>query len=108
MRPRISQKQFDQVGCWPRADLLAGVVLGTAVAIKMIAYVGMSPIASAFVDVLPRRTFATPRLRGLLSLNLAAAAAGAMAMRPNRENRLDPARRKSCRRSEPRLLTLPI
>lgn len=35
----------------------AGIVLGTALAIKMIAYVGVSPLASAFVDILPRRTF---------------------------------------------------
>jgi len=33
----------------------AGTVLGTALAIKMIAYVGVAPIASAFVAVLPRR-----------------------------------------------------
>lgn len=35
----------------------AGIVLGTALAIKMIAYVGVSPIASPFAEVLPRRTF---------------------------------------------------
>ena len=34
----------------------AGAVLGTALAIKMIAYVGVAPIASAFADRLPRRT----------------------------------------------------
>ncbi len=34
----------------------AGVVLGTALAIKMIAYVGVAPIASAFADRLPRGT----------------------------------------------------
>lgn len=34
----------------------AGVVLGTALAIKMIAYVTLAPIASAFADRLPRRT----------------------------------------------------
>ena len=33
----------------------AGTVLGTALAIKMIAYVGVAPVASAFVSVLPRR-----------------------------------------------------
>lgn len=33
----------------------AGVVLGTALAIKMIAYVGVAPVASAFADRLPRR-----------------------------------------------------
>jgi MFS family permease len=35
----------------------AGVVLGTALAIKMIAYVGMAPIASTFAERLPRRAF---------------------------------------------------
>ena len=33
----------------------AGLVLGTALAIKMIAYVLVSPIASAFINILPRR-----------------------------------------------------
>jgi len=33
----------------------AGAVLGTALAIKMIAYVGVAPIASAFTEQLPRR-----------------------------------------------------
>ncbi len=33
----------------------AGQVLGTALAIKMIAYVGIAPVASAFVSILPRR-----------------------------------------------------
>jgi H+ antiporter protein len=35
----------------------AGIVLGTALAIKMIAYVGVSPLAGAFVDIFPRRSF---------------------------------------------------
>jgi H+ antiporter protein len=34
----------------------AGIVLGTALAIKMIAYVGVAPVASAFAERLPRRT----------------------------------------------------
>lgn len=34
----------------------AGAVLGTALAIKMIAYVGVAPIASAFADRWPRRS----------------------------------------------------
>ena len=34
----------------------AGVVLGTALAIKMIAYVGVAPIASAFAERVPRRS----------------------------------------------------
>lgn len=33
----------------------AGAVLGTALAIKMIAYIGVGPIANAFADRLPRR-----------------------------------------------------
>jgi MFS family permease len=33
----------------------AGAVLGTALAIKMIAYVVLSPIAGAFAEILPRR-----------------------------------------------------
>ena len=33
----------------------AGAVLGTALAIKMIAYVALSPIAGAFAEVLPRK-----------------------------------------------------
>jgi H+ antiporter protein len=35
----------------------AGAVLGTALAIKMVAYVGVSPIASAFAERLQRRSF---------------------------------------------------
>lgn len=35
----------------------AGAVLGTALAIKMIAYVGIAPVANAFVDRVPRRAF---------------------------------------------------
>ncbi|MDP2742390.1 MAG: MFS transporter [Hydrogenophaga sp.] len=34
----------------------AGLVLGTALAIKMIAYVGVAPMAAAFAQTLPRRT----------------------------------------------------
>lgn len=45
----------------------AGAVLGTALAIKMIAYVGVSPVASAFSDRLPRRTL-------LISLDMVRAA----------------------------------
>lgn len=33
----------------------AGAVLGTALAIKMIAYVGVAPVASAFAERVPRR-----------------------------------------------------
>jgi MFS family permease len=35
----------------------AGAVLGTALAIKMMAYVGVAPVAGAFADRLPRRAF---------------------------------------------------
>ena len=45
----------------------AGAVLGTALAIKMIAYVGVAPIAAAFAEQLPRRAM-------LVSLDLIRAA----------------------------------
>ena len=45
----------------------AGAVLGTALAIKMIAYVGVSPVAAAFAERLPRRAL-------LVSLDLVRAA----------------------------------
>ena len=35
----------------------AGAVLGTALAIKMIAYIGVAPVVGAFADRLPRRAF---------------------------------------------------
>ena len=35
----------------------AGAVLGTALAIKMLAYVGVAPVAGAFADRVPRRAF---------------------------------------------------
>lgn len=35
----------------------AGAVLGTALAIKMVAYIGVAPIVGAFANRLPRRTF---------------------------------------------------
>lgn len=35
----------------------AGAVLGTALAIKMVAYIGVAPIVGAFADRLPRRAF---------------------------------------------------
>jgi MFS family permease len=40
---------------WNMAGEDAGVVLGTALAIKMVAYVTLAPIASAFADRVPRR-----------------------------------------------------
>src|SRR3954468_13301133 len=39
------------------AGVNAGAVLGTALAIKMVAYVGVAPVAGAFADRLPRRAF---------------------------------------------------
>lgn len=45
----------------------AGVVLGTAFAIKMLAYVGVAPVAAAFAEHWPRRTM-------LVSLDLVRAA----------------------------------
>ena len=35
----------------------AGAVLGTALAIKMIAYVGVAPVIGGFANFLPRRAF---------------------------------------------------
>ncbi len=45
----------------------AGAVLGTALAIKMVAYVGVAPVAGAFVHLVPRRTL-------LVALDVARAA----------------------------------
>ena len=42
---------------WQLAGDQAGRVLGTALAIKMIAYVSLAPVASALAARLPRRTF---------------------------------------------------
>ena len=49
----------------------AGAILGTALAIKMIAYVGVAPIAAAFAERWPRRTM-------LVSLDLVRAAVAVM------------------------------
>ncbi|OZB16638.1 MAG: MFS transporter [Hyphomonas sp. 34-62-18] len=50
----------------------AGQVLGTALAIKMVAYIGIAPIAGAFVNVLPRRTLLVllDLVRALVALSL--------------------------------------
>jgi MFS family permease len=50
----------------------AGAVLGTALAIKMVAYVGVAPIVSAFADRLPRRAFlvAMDLVRAAIALSL--------------------------------------
>jgi H+ antiporter protein len=45
----------------------AGAVLGTALAIKMVAYVGVAPIVGGFANLLPRRAF-------LVTMDLARAA----------------------------------
>ena len=45
----------------------AGAVLGTALAIKMIAYIGVAPMAGAFADRVPRKAL-------LVSLDLVRAA----------------------------------
>lgn len=42
---------------WELAGAEAGLVLGTALAIKMIAYVGIAPIAGALAGRFPRRSF---------------------------------------------------
>ncbi|MDH4412482.1 MAG: MFS transporter [Rhizobium sp.] len=50
----------------------AGAVLGTALAIKMIAYVAVAPIAGAFAEVLPRRAMlvALDLIRAVVALCL--------------------------------------
>ncbi len=50
----------------------AGAVLGTALAIKMLAYVGVAPIAGTFADLFPRRAFlvAMDLLRAAVALSL--------------------------------------
>src|SRR5215218_8573591 len=50
----------------------AGAVLGTALAIKMVAYVGVAPVAGAFANRLPRRTMlvALDLLRAAVALCL--------------------------------------
>ncbi|MFC3098396.1 MFS transporter [Alteraurantiacibacter palmitatis] len=50
----------------------AGAVLGTAMAIKMVAYIGVAPIVGAYASRLPRRRFlvAMDVVRGLVALAL--------------------------------------
>ena len=50
----------------------AGAVLGTALAIKMVAYIGVAPIVGAFADRLPRRAFliAMDLVRAAVALSL--------------------------------------
>src|SRR5690606_1573395 len=54
------------------AGAAAGAVLGTALAIKMIAYVGVAPVASAFTERLPRRALlvALDVMRAAVALSL--------------------------------------
>lgn len=57
---------------WQIAGEDAGLVLGTALAIKMVAYVTLAPIASAFADRVPRRRMlvALDLIRALVALAL--------------------------------------
>ncbi|MEO6114628.1 MAG: MFS transporter [Sphingomicrobium sp.] len=50
----------------------AGAVLGTALAIKMVAYIGVAPVVGAFADRLPRRAFLVSMdvVRGAVALLL--------------------------------------
>ena len=50
----------------------AGAVLGTALAIKMVAYIGVAPVVGAFADRLPRRAFlvAMDMVRAAVALSL--------------------------------------
>lgn len=57
---------------WDLAGGDAGRVLGTALAIKMVAYVTLSPVAQAFADRVPRRTMlvALDLIRAFVALAL--------------------------------------
>ena len=50
----------------------AGAVLGTALAIKMVAYVGVAPVVGAYANLLPRRAFlvSMDAVRALIALAL--------------------------------------
>ncbi len=50
----------------------AGAVLGAALAIKMIAYIGIGPVVNAFIDQVPRRTLlvAMDVVRAVVALSL--------------------------------------
>src|SRR5215210_5835571 len=50
----------------------AGGVLGTALAIKMVAYVGVAPVVGAYADLFPRRAFlvAMDAVRAIIALML--------------------------------------
>ena len=57
-QPRREQRQQVALGllAYELAGADAGAVLGTALAIKMLAYAGVAPVAQAFADRLPRRS----------------------------------------------------
>ena len=57
---------------WELAGPDAGVVLGTALAIKMVAYVTLAPVAGAFADRVPRRAMlvSLDLVRGGVALTL--------------------------------------
>lgn len=57
---------------WQIAGEDAGLVLGTALAIKMVAYVTLAPVASAFADRMPRRAMlvALDLIRAVVALAL--------------------------------------
>ena len=59
---------------WELAGEDAGAVLGTALAIKMVAYVTLAPVAAAFADRVPRRAL-------LVALDLIRAAVAVPALR---------------------------
>lgn len=50
----------------------AGAILGTAMAIKMIAYIGVAPVVGAYANRLPRKAFliSMDMIRGLVALTL--------------------------------------
>ena len=54
------------------AGVNAGTVLGTALAIKMLAYIGVAPIASAFAERVPRKAMlvSLDLIRALVALSL--------------------------------------
>jgi predicted MFS family arabinose efflux permease len=54
------------------AGINSGAVLGTAMAIKMVAYIGVAPIVGAYANRLPRKAFlvAMDVVRGLIALTL--------------------------------------
>ena len=64
--------ELSEVGGGGLAGGEAGAVLGTALAIKMIAYIGVAPVVGAYANRLPRRSFlvAMDLLRAGVALSL--------------------------------------